>query len=518
MTVEITEPTDLEQLPVTALPEAADESGADAHSARVGRNFGALIGGQLVTWSMTLLWTLIVPRLLGPDSYGRLVAAISVSGVLGLVLGMGTRSYLVREIVSHPEQTPKLVGTGVVLRLVMSPLVVFAAVAFATFAHYGHEQAILLYLLVVMNTATLMLDPMQATFQAFQRMKYLAFADIINKTAQSLIGIAIAIAGLGAIGIASNMAVASLVVLALNLFWLRRYVRIDLRTSGRAMATMLKESVSFWAAGLFFTIYLWIDTVMLSLMTDSRVVGWYGATTTLFQTLAFVPVLLATTWLPPLVEAFNHSHRRLYDTARKPLELVLVISAPIAAATAMAAPSVIRILYGASYSHAVPVLIILALTLPPTYANIITNQVLLAERRQIICTRLNVAAAVINPAMNLFLIPATESRYHNGAIGAALALLLTEVLMAVVNYFFVTRRVINAHVVRRCGLAALASGFMWLMAHAARPLGTSVAMAAGGGTLVLLIWAWRIPADEEIRWVRGRLAAAPVLRRVLKSS
>jgi O-antigen/teichoic acid export membrane protein len=500
-----------------SLTTTAEHAGAAGDSPRVARNFGALVGGQLVTWSMTLLWTLIVPRLLGPDSYGKLVAAISVSGVLGLFLGMGTRPYLVREIVIRPDEAPKLVGTAVILRVLVSPLVVCAAIAFAMVAHYKHDQAILLYLAVVVNVATLTMDPMQATFQALQRMKYLAFADIINKTAQSLVGIVIAVAGLGAIGIVSNMAVVACAVLVLNLFWLRRYVRIDLRTNTRLIARMFKESLSFWAAGLFFTIYLWIDTVMLSLMTDSKIVGWYGAATTLFQTLSFIPVLLATAWLPPLVAAFGHGRRRLYETARKPLEVVLVISAPIAAGTAMAAPTMIHILYGTGYAHAAPALVILALTLPPTYVNIITNQVLLAERRQIVCTWVAVAAAVLNPLLNLFLIPATVSRYHNGAIGAALALLLTEVFITVLNYFFVSRRVLNVSMIKRLSLAVLASGFMWLVAWFARPLGTPVALTAGVLTLLLLTWAWRIPTDDEVAWVRARLSRLPVAGRIFGS-
>ena len=52
-------------------------------------------------------------------------------------------------------------------------------------------------------------------------------------------------------------------------------------------------------------IYLWIDTIMLTLMTRSDVVGWYGASTQLFQTLMFLPVFVQTAWLPRLVSAFG---------------------------------------------------------------------------------------------------------------------------------------------------------------------------------------------------------------------
>ena len=41
---------------------------------------------------MTLVWTLIVPRALGPVDFGILVSAQSVSGVLGLALGIGAQT------------------------------------------------------------------------------------------------------------------------------------------------------------------------------------------------------------------------------------------------------------------------------------------------------------------------------------------------------------------------------------------------------------------------------------------
>ena len=61
-----------------------------------------IAGGQLLTWSMTLLWTLVVPRALGPAGMGSIVTAWSVTGILGIVLGLGTRNYLVREMRCRP--------------------------------------------------------------------------------------------------------------------------------------------------------------------------------------------------------------------------------------------------------------------------------------------------------------------------------------------------------------------------------------------------------------------------------
>lgn len=473
---------------------------------RVGRNLGALAGGQVVTWTMTLLWTLIVPRALGPAAFGLVVSAQSVAGVLTVVLGVGARQYLVREIVVDRDRAAELVRTAIVLRLMLAPIVGLAAVIWARVAHYGHDASIVLYLITGMAILTLVAEPLQAALQAIERMKYLAYGDIINKTQQSLIGIVVVLIGFGAIGIAVNMAAAAGLVAVLYVVWLRRFFRMNAKTSIRLMGTVTRQSGPYWVAWFFGFFYFWIDTIMLTLMTRSEVVGWYGATTSLFISMSFLPYLVGTAWLPRLVASFADGQRNLVKTARTPLEFILVVSIPIAAGTAMVARPLIHTLYGRAFGPAVPVMIILACCIPAGYLNIILVQVLVAAKRQSIWSFVMFAAAVINPLMNLVLIPATESRYHNGAIGAAISLLLTEGLMTIVGFVLVGQHVFDRSSARRCLLATVASAAMLGVAYATHPLGTPASLAAGCSTLVLLTVALRIATPHEIALVRGGIA------------
>ncbi len=499
-----TSPRESAPPPEALTPERPLHAGEAGH--RVARNLGALLGGQAITWTVTLAWTVVVPRALGPAGLGILVSAQSVSGVLGIVLGMGTRNYLVRETVVHPADGPKLVGTALVLRIATAPVVGLAAVVWARVAGDGHQAATVLYLITAMTVLTLITEPLQAAFQAIERMKYLAYADIINKSAQSLIGIALVLAGFKVVGIAANMAIIAVVVLVLTAWWLRPHFAVDVRTSLSRMGHMAHQSVAYWAFGLFGMVYFWIDTIMLSLMTRPQVVGWYGVTSQLFQTLMFLPVLVQTAWLPRLVAAFGSGHRELTEAARTPVELILVISAPIAVAVGLVADPLIHAVYGTGFAQSVPVMVILAFCIPPIYLNIILASVLLAAKRQRVWTIVMAGAAVINPLFNLVLIPLTEHRDHNGAIGAALALVLTEVLMDVVGLVLIGRDVFDRRMVRRCGLVCVACAGMAGVAYAARPLGTEISLALGFATFAVLIPALRIVRPDELALARGELA------------
>jgi O-antigen/teichoic acid export membrane protein len=498
---------------------AWSEPAATRSGSQIGRNVTALAGGQVVTWTMTLLWTIVVPRVLGPAGMGVIVTALAVTGVFSILLGLGTRNYLVREIVVDSDRASRLVGTGIVLRLVVAPIFAAAVFAYAWIADYGHETTIVLYLAAVAAILVLLAEPMQAGFQAIERMQYIAYSDVINKSSQGLLGIALVLIGFRATGLAVSWVVVAVVVVLLNGVWLSRYFAIDLRPTRRGLVDMTRESAAYWAFGVFFMLYLWIDSVMLSLMTRAEVVGWYGVPTKLFQTMMFLPVLLSTAWLPRLVNAFQESPKQLRLASRAPLELVLVLSAPICAGTAIVARPLIDLLYGSAYSEAVPVLIVLGLCIPPMYANIMLSQVLVAAKRQVLWTWVMAGATVVNPVLNFGLIRATEARYGNGAIGAALSLLLTELLIVTAGFVIVGRGVFDRRAARRCVLAAVASIAMWAVAYFAQPIGTVAAIAAGVATFVALAAVFRLVRPEELaaarRWIgrmtrRFRSAPRPV--------
>ena len=89
------------------------------------------------------------------------------------------------------------------LRVVTAPLFCVAVVVYAQVAHPGNDATAVLYLVGVSALLTLLAEPFQAGFQAIERMEYLAYSDVINKSAQSVLGIALAFLGFRAVGIAA---------------------------------------------------------------------------------------------------------------------------------------------------------------------------------------------------------------------------------------------------------------------------------------------------------------------------
>lgn len=487
-----------------------------APSRGVGRNVTFLAASQLTTWTMTLLWTLVVPRKLGPSGLGVVMAALSITGIFGMALGLGTRNYLVRASVVDPNSSAEKIGTTIVLRTLLAPVVFVGAFVYGDLVHWDANARHVLYLAAAATVLTQLAEPLQAAFQASERMEFLAYSDVISKSGQGLVGIAVVLAGAGTVGVTACMAVMAGLVVLIDLHWLRGRIRIDLRTNTRRMLVLARESLPYWAFGVFFQVYLWIDFVMLSLLTKPDVVGWYAVPTRLFQTLMFLPVVISTAWLPRFVR--GHETGDLGSTARKPVELVLLLSLPICALTAIGAEPVIHLLYGHAYAHAVPVMALLALSLPPMYMNIMLSQVLVAMDRQSQWTWVMVVTTIVNPLFNLALIPATQHAFSNGAIGAALALFLTELIVVGLGGALVGRVVFDGRTLRRGVRGVLVAGATYgaglLVSVVVTPLAGLVAALVAFPVLARVL---HLFDDDELRMIRGGFDRAarrlPGLRR-----
>lgn len=461
------------------------------------RNVGFLAGSQVITWCAGLAWALFVPRALGANGTGVFTLSVAAAGILTVLIGLGTRPLLVREIAIDRDKASRLISTAIVLRLVLALPMLGVLAIFSRVGHFDQEEVAALYLGWGVCILYLLFEPVQAGLQALEKMQFLAYSDILTKTVVSLVSVVLVLIGYHVLGILTLSVVVLGIVLVMHIFWMRKYFTVDWRIRPAELWSLTKASLPYLGFALFFTFYLWIDALMLSVMTPERVIGWYGLPTKLFGTLMFIPVILSTAWLPRLAAAYASGDSALWDAARAPLQVVVALSLPVCVGVALVSYHLITFLYGPEFAEAVPVMTVLALSVPPMYLNIMVNQVLIARRQQMLWTKAMALACVINPALNLFLIPYFQTKYGNGATGAAISLLVTEIVLAAIGVV-VIRGLFNRAFFVRLARAAVATAGMGLAVLGARSLGLAPAILVGLVVYPILAVALRVLSREEL--------------------
>jgi O-antigen/teichoic acid export membrane protein len=153
------------------------------------------------------------------------------------------------------------------------------------------------------------------------------------------------------------------------------------------------------------------------------------------------------------------------------------------------------------------------------YLNIMLNQVLVAAKRQAVWTWVMAMATIVNPILNLILIRFYQHHHHNGAIGAAISLVLTELLVVAAGIVLVGHQLLDGPLVWKMARAGLAALGMAAVMYFTKAWGFVVALIAGGlvfGTLAVL---FRVTTIRELtggiavlaRWWRSRRQQTKVL-------
>jgi O-antigen/teichoic acid export membrane protein len=459
---------------------------------------GVLAGSQLVTWALTLAWTIVVPRVLGPKGIGELTTATSATSILLTIVELGLTVLLVRKIAQDRSRAGELITTALFIQAVLYLPAVGVMGIFIHSQHFEAEQQIVLWLATAAMLPTIFKLPFQSAFQATENMGRYAATGVITKLLNSFVGIALVVLGFGVIALAALSAAIEAFTLLLNFRWARPHFKLAWQVNASRAAALAVESLPFSANYIIHSTYLWINAVLLAIFTSATVVGWYGVSSRLVTTLYFLPVIVSTALLPRLSASFDGRFASLQARARPVIELILVLGLPIATGAAVVGEPLVELVYGSRFSGSAAVLSILLASVPFCYFNILIWQVLVASSRQLIWTKVMAGALVVNVLLNLVLINYFQARLGNGAIGAAISVVVTEGLMSIAGVF-ILRDLLNRASFLRLGRATVATILMAAAVLAVGPFGLHVQVLAGIIVFSALAIPLRVIRVGEIR-------------------
>ncbi len=218
-------------------------------------------------------------------------------------------------------------------------------------------------------------------------------------------------------------------------FWFFRLVGKRIIFEMATLRQLLRTSIPFIIYGVLGVIYYRIDTILLSLMTSTDVVGWYGAGYRLFDTLLFIPNLILNAVMYPVFSKLaGKSQETLKTSIEKCMNLLLICSFPIAAFMIAGASSIIGFLYHSpDFLNSIPVVQALAPGLIFLYINTLFSSVIISTKGEKRIPVMAAAALVFNLSLNLLFIP----RYQQ--VAAAAVTSLTELLLLCISSVFMPR-------------------------------------------------------------------------------
>jgi O-antigen/teichoic acid export membrane protein len=390
----------------------------------IGNTFISLLG-QAITWSSTLLLISAYGRFLGDAKFGELYFATTFVLLIGFPVESGFNQQLTRDIAQEPEKALQYLSNTLLIKAVLWSVLYLAILLLCRCLGYTVEVQTLVAICGITLLSTSIANTFGSLHNAFERVVYPVVGTILEKGLSAIIGMVLLRLGFGVQIMAFVLLVGSAANTTWQAFWFFRLVGTRISIDWEQIRSLLKTSIPFLIYGILGVIYYRLDTVMLSLMANTTVVGWYGAGYRIFDTLVFLPSLIISAIAYPIFSKLSLSHEEQLKLAiEKSLNFLLLCSLPIATMLIVAAPNIIGFLYHRSeFTPSFPVLQALAPGLVFLYANSVFASIIMSTRHEKRIIIMAAIALIFNLGLNWFLIP----RYLH--VGAAIVTSLTELLL-----------------------------------------------------------------------------------------
>jgi O-antigen/teichoic acid export membrane protein len=400
---------------------------------RVAWNTAAQAIGKAAVLAIGAASIVITTRYLGAAGYGQFALALAFVQMVGLLADLGLLTVVVREISRRPEETERLVGNALTLRLALS-LGVIALAGLLSLAMPYTEQvrvAILIagvpLLLGLANTAIV------AVFQARLRMDRAAISDVAGRAAGFVALVVVAALDLGFYAVVATAGVGAFVTLVVTWRLSRPLVRIRPAASRPVWRSLLRAAVPVGAALAVTEVYFRADTLIVSLFEDYEEVGFYALAYRVVELLGMLPAIVMTSVFP-LLSRYLRENR---DLARRTLDatadLFAALGVPLAAGGVVVAPQLVRLIGGDEFEGAADTLRILLFAGALAFVSGLFGMALIAGDRQRSALRLALAALAFNVPLNFALVPSL-------GITAAAAVAVASELLLVVGGALLVRR------------------------------------------------------------------------------
>lgn len=394
--------------------------------------------GQVVTWTSTLILTIAYGRFLGDVKFGELYFATTFALLIGIPIMDGFNRHLTRDVAQEPDKALRYFSNTILIKIMLWFVLYGIILLLAWLLGYPAEVRIL----VAICGITLLSSSIATTFSSLHyadgRVIYPVVGTVLEKGLSALFGFLLLKNGAGVTTMATILLGGSLASGTWQAFWFFKVVGISFVIDKAMILVLLRKGIPFLAYGVLGVVYYRLDVVLLSLMTNNAVVGWYGAAYRLFDTMAFLPSLVIVTIMYPVFSKLSiTSQVDLKLAIEKSTSFLLFVVIPTAAIMIVAAPNIIGFLYHrAEFVQSFPALQWLAPGLVFLYINMILTTILVSTRQEKKITLMAAVALVFNLGLNLILIP------HYQHVGAAFATSLTELLFIGPFTWFLPRNLI----------------------------------------------------------------------------
>jgi O-antigen/teichoic acid export membrane protein len=388
---------------------------------------------KLVMFSLTIL----VARYLGVEGYGQLAFAMSFTGLFIILADFGTSTLAIKEIARDKDSMRKYLDNFVVLKFFLSLFTILVIYLVLPFLEKPVSVELMVYLFGVFILITSTGEFISSIFKAYEKMEYIAISVVIRSITMLILILFFVFLDLGVFYIILAYLLGALFSLFFLIFSLRKKIsKFSLEFDPNFNFNLLKRASPFALSLAFASIYLSIDSVLISHLIGDKALGYYSLGYSLTIVFYIIPALLSNVYLPKLSVYFKSDKLKLKSVFRLLLIKLCLIVIPLILFLYFIAPHIFLLFYGSEFTNSIIVFQVLLIALLFKFFSFPYSFLLIATEKQNIRVAIQGFSALFNIVTNIIFIP----KY--GILGAAGTTIASELLLVILYYSF-ARKVLD---------------------------------------------------------------------------
>lgn len=463
----------------------------------VTKNAGFLLISQLLSWGISLGLAIIVPRYYGAEGAGQLHIAMSLWSLVGIVVGFGTDLIITREVARDKSRIGAFIGTGIGIQFVFHALGFLALFLYTQIVDYSPVTVYAIYLFGIAYWIMTITDAIDSAVYGLEKIGYLSTVSIVLYLFEAAIILTFVFTGQPLL----SVAIASILSAILDLiimWWLLQRIHPTRVTFDFPLAKwLLRESYPIMLNRAARDIYVQLDVIIISWFVSETVVGWYSVADRLYGTMMFIPSVIGSAIFPTVSRLYADHPESISKITRRSFDLIMVLIIPIGFGMFVIATPFVTLIYGSDFTNAGPVLQILGFVVVFTALNTLLGQQLIAMGKQMALTRLSFVAVLVTIPVDLLLIPWTQETFGNGALGGALAYVITEAMIIGGSIRLLPKGTLSWPTLSLAARAILAGVAMIAVAWTVKDMFLLFPILAGILTYVPLMFVFRLVSDQD---------------------
>lgn len=407
----------------------------------LGKNYGALTIIQASNFLLPFLTLPFIVRTIGPERFGAINFSIAIVTYFILLINFGFDFTATRRVAQN-RQDENLINS-LFSQIFYSRVILFAlsillfSMLFVSMPQINQHPIVSIFIftscLANVFTPNWLFQGMQiihktAVFNFIAKLVFCVSIVFLIRRPDDYIWYAV-------------MSASSQVVVAIALFFYARkkFGLTFNRPDFKAVKSLLTEDKMVFLATLMISFYTTSNTVILGMLGTERDVGLFTAASRVIAVVQSVMLLpMSQALFPHIGSAFGKGRAEGVDEVKRIFPLVMLFTFSMCLFTALCAPLVIHILYGASFGDSIWILRILAISpFVASISNVMGVQTLLNLKLDRVYFSITIVGCLVNILLNMFLIPVLS--YY----GTALAWICTEVSIMLCLFIVLRRQKIH---------------------------------------------------------------------------